>query len=195
MKVAFGLKAHSGWAALIALGNEDGELVVVDRRRLELVEEEWQKQPYHAAEELKSPEARRVVERGVRAAYKISRKEIRAALKRAERVGHRVVGCGVLMGNSMPDWSVEQILAVHFRMHKAEGVLFREALAKGAEENALKVIKVPEKELYEFAARSLSESPSTLQSRVVALGKTIGAPWGRDQKDSAVAALIALNSQ
>jgi len=25
----------------------------------------------------------------------------------------------------MPDWSIEEILGVHFRMHKAEGVLFR----------------------------------------------------------------------
>lgn len=195
MKVAFGLKAHSGWAALIVLGSEDGELVVVDRRRIELVEEEWQKQPYHAAEELESNEARRVVGRGVKSAYKISRKEIAAAIKRAERVGHRVVSCGVLMGDSMPDWTVAQILAVHFRMHKAEGVLFREALAKGAEENMLKVIRVPEKELYEFAALSLADSTLNLQSRVAALGKTVGAPWGRDQKDSAIAALIALNSK
>ena len=195
MKVAFGLKAHSGWAALIVLGSEDGEIVVVDRRRIELVEEEWQKQPYHPAEELESNEARRVEGRGVKSAYKISRKEISAAVKRAERVGHRVVGCGVLMGESMPDWTVAQILAVHFRMHKAEGVLFREALATGAEENKLKVIRVPEKELYEFAARLLGHSALTLHAQVAALGKAIGPPWGRDQKDSAVAALIALNSK
>ena len=195
MKVALGLKAHSGWAALIVLGSEDGQLVVVDRRRIELVEEEWQKQPYHAAEELQTNEARRVVERGVKSAYKISRKAIAAAVKRAERVGQEVVGCGVLMGESMPDWTVEQILAVHFRMHKAEGVLFREALAKGAEENELKVTRVLEKDRYEFAARSLVDSALSLQAQVAALGKAIGPPWGRDQKDSAVAALIALNSK
>jgi hypothetical protein len=31
MKVAFGLKSHSGWAALVVLGNHAGELQVVDR--------------------------------------------------------------------------------------------------------------------------------------------------------------------
>ena len=36
------------------------------------------------------------------------------------------------MANPMPDWSVEEILAVHFRMHKAEGVLFRDALVEAA---------------------------------------------------------------
>jgi hypothetical protein len=53
MKVVFGMKAHSGWAALVVVGIRGGEFVVVDRRRIELVEEEWAKQPYHAAEEMK----------------------------------------------------------------------------------------------------------------------------------------------
>lgn len=195
MKVAFGLKAHSGWAALIVLGIDQGQPQIVDRRRIELVEEEWQKQPYHAAEELEENDARRVVERGVKSAFRISRKEIGAAVRRAQRAGHQVIGCGVLMGESMPNWTVEQILAVHFRMHKAEGVLFREALAKGAEEIKLRVTRVAEKELYEFAARSLADSALSLQAQVAALGKAIGPPWGRDQKDSAIAALIALNSK
>jgi len=30
----------------------------------------------------------------------------------------------------MPDWSTDEILAVHFRMHKAEGELFRDALVR-----------------------------------------------------------------
>ena len=38
MNVAFGMKAHSGWAALVALGARPGELEVVDRYRMELVE-------------------------------------------------------------------------------------------------------------------------------------------------------------
>jgi len=28
----------------------------------------------------------------------------------------------------MPDWSTDEILAVHVRMHKAEGELFRDVL-------------------------------------------------------------------
>jgi hypothetical protein len=42
-------KAHSGWAALVVLGKPEDDFVVVDRRRIPLVEEEWAKQPYHAA--------------------------------------------------------------------------------------------------------------------------------------------------
>jgi hypothetical protein len=30
-----------------------------------------------------------------------------------------------------------------------------------------------------------------LDSRLLALGKTVGAPWGKDQKEAAAAALVA----
>ena len=56
----------------------------------------------------------------------------------------------------MPAWSVDEILAVHFRMHKAEGVLFREALAGAATKCGLRLVQVPEKELDAHAARALA---------------------------------------
>jgi len=192
MKVAFGLKAHSGWASLILLGVDNDHFEVIDRRRLELVEEEWAKQPYHAAEELEAKEARQVVKRGISAAHLHAKRTIRDSVKRAEKQGHRIVGCAVLMGESMPDWTVEQILAVHFRMHKAEGVLFREALAAAARHSNLKVVEVPAKTLDECAVQSLGRSSSKLAERISSLGKSIGAPWSKDQKEATVAAMIAL---
>jgi len=192
MKIAFGLKAHSGWAALVVLGFDGGNFEVVERRRVELVEENWQKQPYHAAEELESREAEMLVKRGVQAAHRNAIREIRAAIKRAKRNGHSIVGCAVLMGEPMPDWSVAQILAVHFRMHKAEGVLFREALAKAATKCALKIVPVPEKQLNDYAVRILGTPISRLANSIALLGKEIGPPWGKDQKDAALAAMIAL---
>jgi hypothetical protein len=192
MKIAYGLKAHSGWAALVALGRSDGELVVVDRRRVELVEEEWARQPYHAAEELKAEAARKLVKRGIDAAFRISMRELRTAVMEERRRKNEVMACAVLVGNPMPEWSVEQILAVHFRMHQAEGVLFRDALIYAAKECGVKVVEVPEKTLSNYAEQSLSLSSSDLARTLSTLGKQAGPPWGKDQKDAALAALIAL---
>ena len=188
MKVAFGLKAHSGWAALVVLGAARGGLEVIDRRRLELVpegESEWAKQPYHAAENLDPPGARDMVRRGVQSARRNATREMRAGVDRAREAGHEVAGCAVLMGEPMPDWSVDEILAVHFRMHKAEGVLFREALARAADECGLRLMAIPEKRLNAHAGDGLV-------SRIANLGKTAGPPWAKDQKEAALAALIAL---
>lgn len=128
MNVAFGFKAHSAWAALVALSVRDGELQVIDRRRVDLVADPssmWSKQPYHAAERLAPDEACRLVTREIDSARRIAVREMRAALMRVQDAQQQIVGCAVLVGEPMPSWTVDQILAVHFRMHEAEGMLFR----------------------------------------------------------------------
>jgi hypothetical protein len=146
VRIALGLKAHSGWAALVVLGIRDGELHLVDRRRLELVEEadaQWAKQPYHAADGLPSGEARKVVQRGAAAARRLAVREMQAAATRAREANHEIVACAVLVADAMPHWSVEEILAVHIRMHQAEGVLFRDALARAADACGLRLVAFP----------------------------------------------------
>ena len=195
MKVVFGMKAHSGWAALVVLGKRANEFVVVDRRRIELVTHEWARQPYHAAEGLPAEAARDLVERGIDAAHKNALLEMKAALQRELKRKNDVKACAVLVGNPMPDWSVAEILAVHFRMHKAEGVLFREALIQAAKACRLKTIAIPEKEMMDYAEQKLKSAAPELAKQISALGKAAGPPWGKDQKDSALAAMIALASR
>ena len=208
MKVALGLKAHSGWAALVVAGRRDGHSVIVDRRRLELVEEEWAKQPYHAAEDLERvpgtgpaalhpaqsriAAARELVGRGVASAHRIAARELRAAVKRERERGNEVVAGAVLVGSPMPDWSVDEILAVHLRMHAAEGFLFRDALARAVGACEAKLVAIPEKELTSRAVKALGMSEPAFRKELAMLGKSVGPPWGRDQKDAALAALVAL---
>jgi hypothetical protein len=170
----------------------------VDRRRLELVEEtdaQWAKQPYHAAEGLRSDEARKVVQRGAVAARRLAVREMQAATTRAREANHEIVACAVLVADPMPHWSVEEILAVHFRMHQAEGVLFRDALARAADACGLRLVAIPEKLLIEQAESALAASASALMKRMATLGKSAGPPWGRDQKEAALAAMIALQGR
>ena len=195
MKVAFGTKAHSGWAALVVVGKREGEYVVVDRRRIDLVEDEWARQPYHAAEDLKPEAARDLVGRGVEAAHRIALREMRAAVKREQERGNEATACAVLVGNPMPDWSTEEILAVHFRMHQAEGVLFREALGRATTACGLRLVAIPEKGLTRHARQALGAPASSLVKRTARLGKAVGPPWGKDQKDAALAAMVALEGR
>jgi len=195
MKVALGLKAHSGWAALVTLAAPDGALELVDRRRIELIlagDAYWAKQPYHAAEGLEPGDARDVVKRGIASARRLAVRELRAAVKRARDAKHEIAACAVLSSDPLPGWSVAEILAVHFRMHKAEGVLFREALARAAETCGLPLVLIREKDLAEHAERTLGTPSARLTRTILELGKSAGAPWGADQKQAALAAWIGL---
>jgi hypothetical protein len=192
VKVALGLKAHSGWAALVVIGSSGKELQVVDRRRLELVDKSWAKQPYHAAESLAINEAQKLIKRATDAAYQCAQRELLSTLKSLRQHEHEILSCAVLVPSPMPEWSVAEILAVHFRMHKAEGVLFPDALADAAEKCGLKLVRIPEKQLSEEAEKRLAVPLTDLMKQVMKLGKTVGPPWGKDQKNATLAALIGL---
>jgi hypothetical protein len=92
----------------------------------------------------------------------------------------------------MPDWSTDEILAVHFRMHKAEGILFRDALARAVGACGPRLVAIPEKKLTDHAEKALGTPEMGLRKKITMLGKSVGPPWGKDQKDAALAALVAL---
>jgi post-segregation antitoxin (ccd killing protein) len=194
MRVGLGWKAHSGWAALVALGGDSREPHLIERSRIELaaaVDAEWAKQPYHAAEGLEPEDASEVVERGVTAAHRMAADAMRAARTRCA-AGSEDCGCAVLVGRGMPSWTVHEILAVHFRMHQAEGELFRDALVAGARACGLALTTLPDKSVLDAAARALGISRARLDGALAALGKAAGSPWGKDQKEAAAAALVAI---
>ena len=196
-RVAFGLKAHSGWSVLVVLGEREAGYEIIDRRRISLLEEDtasWAAQPaYHAAEGLEPNNAADTVKRGIEAARRAAIRELQAAVKRSRERQHDIVACAVLVPEPMPDWSTAQILSVHFRMHKAEGVLFPDALAKAALACGLELVAVREKRLWEEAEKELALTRSALVSTIATLGKAAGPPWGKDQKSAALAAMVALS--
>ena len=196
MRVALGFKAHSGWAALVAIGGRGTDVDVVDRRRVTLVgaDTPWGKQPYHAARGLARDRAREMVKRAIDAARDVASRELRSVLAALRAAQHDIVACAVLTPPPMPDWSTDDILAVHIRMHKAEGVLFPAALCAAAEASGLTLVAIPEKTLDQQAARSLAQPLGRLTSGIARLGASVGPPWGQDQKKAALAAMVALSS-
>ena len=98
----------------------------------------------------------------------------------------------MLVGPGMPSWTTAEILAVHVRMHKAEGELFRDVLVAGARANELATTTLPEKTALDEAAKALGLARAKLDARIAALGKQVGAPWGKDQKEATAVALVAL---
>ena len=185
MKVAAGFKTHSGWACMVIVGSEGRSRTILERSRLELTEPGriWTKAPYHAAEGRKPAVAKRIVERGMRAAHTVARVEIERLAERLRREDHELVGCGVIVGAPMPPWSVDDILAVHVRMHQAEGAMFPRALVDALADLGLPLVQVPKKD---------AEAQATSE-RIASLGKGLGPPWGQDQKHAAAAAAIVLD--
>jgi hypothetical protein len=178
--VALGLKARTGRAILVAIGGAEPARVL-QRTELKLLPA-GDFAPYHAAEGHTSAEAQKHVDRSVAAAHRLAEEGIRKAIETLSGCGHNVCGCGVLVGGSMPPWSTDEILAVHVRMHQAEGVLFRDVLVAGARACGFVPTTLREKAALDEAAFILGLKRADLETRLVALGKTVGAPWGKDRR-------------
>lgn len=189
--VAAGFKPRTGRAVLVMLQSDGAAVRVMERREVALLPA-GEMAPYHAAEGLEPHAAREHVKRSIATAQRLAVEAIRGAEQRCAQARHRLCGCGVLVGTGMPAWTTEEILAVHVRMHKAEGELFRDVLVAGARACGFEPATLPDKSALDAAARVLRVTRAELDARLAALGKAAGAPWGAYQKEAAAAALVAL---
>ena len=190
MRVALGLKARTGRAVAVAICADP--LQVIERAQMRLLPE-GAFAPYHVAEALPRDKRQASVDRDIASAHRLAEDGIRDVVARLRNAGHVVCACGVLTGGAMPPWTTDQIVAVHVRMHQAEGKLFRDVLIAGSRACGFETATLPEKSALEDAASALRIETGELSSRLALLGKSAGAPWGKDQKEAALVAMVALS--
>ena len=189
---ALGLRAHSGWAALVAVGGGPASPEVLDRRRIEMADDREAKQPYHAAEELPLAKARALLDRLARVAQERAAAGLGAVLADLRTDGYDVVGAIVLTASGKALPPLESILASHALIHTADGEHFRDALAFAGRQHGVRVARIREKDLLARAAQAVGRPAPDLQSAVSAWGKPLGPPWTQDQKLSALGGWLGL---
>jgi hypothetical protein len=184
-RIALGFRAHSGWAAAVAVTKSRGKFVVLERRRIVTADGTLagSKQPFHAAERLDFDEA---------AAHIQTCRERSTALAIGAVSGliaHRPVCAAILCasGRALPELAA--ILRSHALIHTAEGEFFRDILAIACEGCALPVIRVKEREIWDRAAIAMRRDAAEV---IRDLGATLGPPWTQDEKLASLAAWIAL---
>lgn len=193
-KAAIGLRAHSGWAALVALAGPPKSPEVIARRRIEIADPKIRgsKQPFHAAEPFEFPDAKAYIEQCARSTERLAREALQAAMDGLRDRRMETAGCGIILGSGRILPGLEAILKSHALIHTAEGEFFRNALVEACGYCGIPVLGVKEKELFERGAAQFRMPVSELERRVQEMGKPVGAPWTQDQKYAALAAWMAL---
>jgi len=196
-RAALGCKLHTGWAMLVALAGQPGELQVLFRGRMELLprDESVPRFVYHEAAELSLPQATALVNSAREASQKAARLAIKEVLRELDSRGARADVCGVLSGSTPVPDDLSRILRSHPLIHAAEGALFRQAVAAACETCGLAITAAREREVWSRAAAAWSIAEPRLRKEVDALRASVGAPWSADHKTAAAIALLALKSQ
>ena len=192
-RAGVGFREHTGWAAMVALGGGVTAPVVLARNRYELSEGDLPRAVYHAARQLDLENAGRLVREVELVARTAAERQLRRTVGQLEAAEYEVVGTAVAAPRDLPA-DLSEILGSHPLVHTAEGQLYRDALAEATKLLGLPLTRFVQQELFEEAAVHIGTSDASLQAQLTGLGRALGPPWQRDQKEAASAAWLALAS-
>jgi hypothetical protein len=195
-RAAIGFRAHSGWAAVVAVAGAIDSPTVIERRRIELAMPGIPRpvQPYHNARKMDLKEAEKYVRGFASEARHLAQLALKEVINHLKIAGYEMVGFGIPVGSGRPARGLEATLASHMLLHTAEGELFRVALISAGEWFHLPITAVRERDLLERGKTELGLSLKEMQRRLTDLGRPFGPPWGQDQKLAALAAWLSLAS-
>jgi hypothetical protein len=192
-RVTIGFRVHCGWAAAVAIAAAAGGARAVARWRVSLWDPNGDVAPqiYHAAAELPFADAEAYVRQAAADVRARACAELSGLLAEL-RGDYDVCGAALVAGNARPVRELDVILRSHTAIHAAEGEFFREAVTGACEAHGLSVLQIASRDIYEIGVAATGESETMLRRSLATLGSALRAPWGQDQKEAALVALLAL---
>ena len=110
MKRAFaGIRAHSGWGAVVVLAGDPGAIKCIDRRRIAITDPAIQgaSQPYHFAQKQKLPEPGKYLANCEAASERLAQDALGVMLEELRRREYAVTTCAIVLasGRALPSVS------------------------------------------------------------------------------------------
>jgi hypothetical protein len=191
---ALGFRLHTGWAALVVVAGAPGKFEVLLRRRIELLPpgDAIPRFVFHHAAELPAAQAVELIERAENASREAAQIAVKDALDQLKSLDRKVKSAGFACGLRPIPKELAAVLRSHPMIHSAEGALFQRAIASACESSGLESIAAREREVWTKAATTWGLTEASLRKQVDGLRKSVGAPWGTDQKTALAFALLAL---
>lgn len=177
-KVAAGVYDHGGWAAVVCIADD----IVLDRRRIELIEPGLPKHPHHhEGQTLPIAEGFALVER-VRAS---------ATLCARSALDELPAGVGAIAIRKRPTLppTVAERITNYRAQNVADSAMYRDVITDAAKTQGWLVCQYDVKTVFAEAAKALGLEDISV--RMKEIGKSIGPPWQKDHKLATAATIVA----
>ena len=176
-----GVSDHGGWAVLVT-ATGDGKLL--DRRRVDLVDEDLPKLPHHSeGQGLALDKAVELVER-VRVS---AERHAMLALDAVKMAVPRILGVALRKCQPLPPTIAERIKDYRAQ-NVADWVMYRKALASAAEARGWPVYWYDAKKV--LGTASLELRVENLDDHFLRVRRAVGPPWNNDHKLAMAAAIV-----
>ena len=195
VRTVLGFRPHTGWTVVVAVGGAATAPAAAWRGRLELWRSSETAQVYHAVRTKRDLDAAgERVRLAAEAAQRIAVEELGTLLATLRADGFEAAAAAIPLGGMPVPRSLARILPSHSLLHAAEGELFRDALIAAAEHHCVTVVRPPQGDLVVRAALQLGLSEQAVLSTLAEMGRRLGPPWRKDEKDAALTAWLTLVS-
>jgi hypothetical protein len=191
---AIGVSVHSGWGATVVMAGATGREEVLDRRRLVIIDPKvtGAAQPYHYAGEMEIQAAEKHLSHCAADSTRLALEALTGVAAALRDQGFTLMAAAILLSSARPLPNLEEILGSHALIHTAEGEFFRQAFRIAFERLEIPVIGIRTCDLDDFALKSFGEAAPEVHKRIDGMGRSLGAPWTKDEKTAALAAVIVL---
>ena len=191
---AIGVSVHSGWGAVVALAGNRGTEEVLLRRRVVIIDSKiaGSAQPYHYVAKKDITAAENHLARCASIAEQLAFKSLTQLSSELRNIGFTPNAAVILLSSARPLPDLNAIVASHPLIHTAEGEFFRQAFRSAFEKLRIPVTGIRTRDLADSAVQAFGKAAPAIQKRIHGMGRSLGAPWTKDEKTAALAAAIVL---
>ena len=188
---SIGIEDHYAWANLVSVIMSGPDEILLDKRRVELLDQQLPASPYHH-ETLHMPRS---------GAEKLLRQVTASANKRATSALSALIGelapakCRsiAIRVPPLPDLpaTVAEVHANTWITNRADGMIYHQALTQAAAQLNLRVFYFEKDNVLELAAQARGKTARDLERQLKAFGTTLGPPWRKGHVVACAAAIFA----
>ena len=194
-RVVVGIADHTGWATLVSVAAPDGRPIVVDRRRVPLIDKGLPSQPYeHDTQALPAAESEQLlrrVKRSVAARTRLAFEYLAADLSPRYRVSSIAIRHPPL--KRLPA-TVAEVRASYYTQCRADGMLYHRAICEAARRRRWNVHLHHRGEELAKAAEALGATPEEVDHFVNGLRHELRPPWTAEYRHAFAAAIATLKT-
>ena len=188
---SIGIEDHYAWANLVSVTTSGPNEILLDKRRVELLDQQLTASPYHH-DTLQMP---------LSGAEKLVRDVKTSANKRAKSALSSLIGelapakCRsiAIRVPPLPDLpaTVAEVHANTWIMNRADGMIYHQALTQAAAQLNLRVFYFEKDNVLELAAQARGKTARDLERQLKAFGTTLGPPWRKGHVVACAGAIFA----
>lgn len=188
---SIGIEDHYAWANLVSVTTSGPNEILLDRRRVELLDRQLTASPYHH-ETLQMPlsEAEQLVRDVKASANERAKSALSSLIEELAPAKCRGIAIRVPPLPDLPA-TVAEVHASTWVTNRADGMIYHQALTRAAAQFNLKVFYFEKGNVLELAAEARGKTARDLERQLKAFGTTLGPPWRKGHIVACAGAILA----